>query len=189
MPAETNHVIGHEGARLAKRYLESTTHMNLPTTVYDNEGLCALERLDGKVKRYDLMGHFRSGAHRPLAVESKKVTGAGTQAGEYTEFLANAYSITARRVNVMGADDHREFMWVTWHPFALTRWSRLRDRQAIRQALKKHPEVLAGYPVDDAIVELLADRLWLVPLHDRIEELLLERDELYKVLSQLDRRD
>lgn len=186
MPAETNHVIGQEGAQLVKRYLESTTHVVLPHTVYDNEGMCTLERLDGKVKRYDLVGHFLTGDRQPLSVESKKVTGVGSQPGEYQEFLANAYSVTKRRRQI--GDDRREFMWVTWHPFDQGKWAKLRSRPAVRAALATHPEVLGDEEVDDAVVELVADRLWLVPLHDRIEELLLEPHELYPALQALGRR-
>lgn len=187
MPAETNHVVGQEGVRLVKRYLESTTHLALPHTIYDNEGLCSLEKLDGKVKRYDLVGHFITGTHRPVAVESKKVTGVAGQPAEFAEFLANAYSVTARQSQV-SADDLREFMWVTWHPFAQKKWMSLRDEEELKEALAAHPEVLAGEDVDDKIVRKVSERLWLVPLHARVEELLLEPRELWSVLGVLDRR-
>lgn len=160
--------------------------MALPHTVYDNEGLCTLQRLDGQVKRYDLVGYFLTGGHRPVSVESKKVTGVGSQPAEYQEFLANAYSVTKRQLQI--ADDRREFMWVTWHPFDQTKWAKLRSRSEIRAALATHSQVLGGEEVDDAVVELVAERLWLVPLHDRMEELLLEPHELYPALQALGRR-
>ena len=187
MPAETNHVIGQEGVLLAKRYLESTTHLALPHTVYDNEGLCAFERLDGTLKRFDMVGHFRTGASRPVAVECKKVTGVAGQPDTYDEFLANAYSITARHVRI-GADDKREFMFVTWHPFSQTKWIKLRDSDAVREALGKNEAALGGDDIDEELLRTVANRLWLMPLHDRMEELLLEPHELYKVLGALERR-
>lgn len=172
---------------LVKRYLESTTHLALPHTVYDNEGLCTFERLDGEVKRFDLVGHFLTGPSRPVAVESKKVTGVNGQPDDYDEFLANAYSITARHVKI-AADDKREFMFMTWHPFSQNKWINLRDPDAVLAALKKYPEALGDDDVDQKLVQKVAGRLWLVPLHERMEELLLERHELYKVLGALDRR-
>ena len=187
MPAETNHVIGQEGVRLAKRWLESTTHLSLPHTVYDNEGLCTLERLDGKLKRYDLMGHFITGTHRPVAVECKKVSGVGNQPTEYVEFLANAYSVTARAVG-RSADDRREFMWVTWHPFAQNKWVQLTSAKEIQDALVAHPDALSGDGVNEEIVDLVTQRLWLMTLHPRVEELLIAPSEMYAVLDALERR-
>jgi hypothetical protein len=188
MPAETNHAIGEEGARMAKRYLESTTHVNLPHTMYDNEAMCCLQRLDEQIKRYDLMGYFRTGNHRPVAVECKKLSVVGDQPADYVAFLANAYSITAREISVLGADSNREFMWVTWHPFAQTKWSKLCSGDEIRAALHAHPDALNGTTINEDLVHALVGRLWLVPLHNRVEELLLAPDELYKVLQVLERR-
>lgn len=49
-----------DGVDLAKRWLESTTWVELPFDAYNNGPVCSLRRLDGKVKRYDLFGYIHT---------------------------------------------------------------------------------------------------------------------------------
>jgi len=71
MVAEAEHRKGEEGALLAKRFLESTTYINITFSVYDDPAQTTLIRLDGKHKRYDLTGVFLGDNRRPLFVEVK----------------------------------------------------------------------------------------------------------------------
>ncbi|WP_222854057.1 IS3 family transposase [Fodinicola acaciae] len=136
---------GIDGINLAKRWLESTTWIELPFNVYTNPAVCTLQRLDGKVKRYDLFGGIHTNPPTPLYVEVKNYDSAGgKQNVEYWEFLANAYSITAQDIKT-GQDGRREFMWITRHPFNLTDWATLTSASRIMVALEeKHPEVTAA---------------------------------------------
>jgi hypothetical protein len=186
MVAEGLHKAGERGVLLAKQWLESTTHVEVPFSVYDDPAQTALLRLDDEQKRYDLSGYFLEN-RRPLSVEVKNYTAVGNQPAEYTEYLANAYSVTARDLGY-DLDVRREFMWVTWHPFSQTKWTRLTSRDEIRSALDEHPDVLGAAEVDEAIVELVSGRLWLVVLNPRQDQLLLTRDELYKVWHALKRK-
>jgi hypothetical protein len=187
MVAETSHKDGERGVLLAKRLLESTTHVVLPFSVYDDANQTTLVRLDGAVKRYDLAGHFLGEKRRPLSVEVKNYTTVGHQPADYTEFLANAYSITANeRKN--GIDTKREFMWMTTHPFSQTKWMQLTSGDEIRSALVQHEDALNKDSIDEEILVQMADRLWLVVMHDRQDELSLSRAELYKVHAALDRK-
>lgn len=184
--AESSHKDGEDGVILAKQCLESTTHIELPFDAYECPEQTILIRLDGAKKRYDLAGHIIA-TKRPLFVEVKAYNVVGKQPEEYMEYLANAYSVTARDIKD-GVDRKREFMWVTWHPFSQTKWVNLTTKTEVRKALETHPECLAGDPVDEEIVDLVTHRLWLIMLSKRQEQLLLTRDELYTVQAALKRK-
>lgn len=177
-----------DGVRLAKRWLESTTWIELPFNVYDNAPVCTLERLDGKKKRYDLFGSIFREPQTPLYVEVKDYDSSGGKQGtEYWEFLANAYSVTAKDIKD-GEDGRREFMWITRHPFQLTSWSELTSPARIAEALEKHPEVLADLKADPTLLATVSDRLWLLVVHKRQDELVLTPQELADVEGKLNRK-
>lgn len=186
MPAESSHRDGEEGAMLAKQWLESTTHLEMPFNVYEHEAMTTLIRLDGVRKRYDLMGYWLE-SKKQLYVEVKNYTVVGNQPAEYNEYLANAYSATARSVDEK-MDTGREFMWITWHPFSQTKWTNLTTHDEVKKALKDHPEALAGRAIDEDILRMVSQRLWLVVLCQRQHQLLLTRQELYQVHAALDRK-
>jgi hypothetical protein len=54
--AESVQQKGIDGADLAKRWLESTTWIELPFDAYHNASICTLWRLDAEKKVYDLFG-------------------------------------------------------------------------------------------------------------------------------------
>lgn len=177
-----------EGVDLAQRWLESTTWIELPFNVYDNSAVCTLTKLDGTVKRYDLFGSIFTKPIKPLYVEVKNYdSSGGKQPADYAEFLANAYSITAKDIQ-SGQDGRREFMWVTTHPFSLNNWSTLISPSAIKDALGKYPDALNHNEVDVNLLDLVSDRLWLLVLHKRQEELMLTREELSLVEAQINRK-
>jgi len=185
--AESAHMKGLEGVKEAQQYLESTTFISLPWNAYENANQTTFLRLDRKKKRYDLAGHFLGPRRQPLAVENKSYSAVGRQPEDYTEYLANAYSITARECQE-GIDSEREYMWLTTYPFAQAKWLRLRSSSEIAGALAKHPEALDGRAVDNELLDMVASRLWLIPLHDRHKELVLDRKELYKIHEALERK-
>ncbi|MGW5037165.1 hypothetical protein ACWEQK_03365 [Streptomyces parvulus] len=186
MVAESSHREGEAGVLLAKQCLESTTHIELPFDVYECPEQTTVIRLDNKIKRFDLAGHIIA-TKRPLFVEVKAYNVVGKQPEEYTEYLANAYSATARDIRD-GIDRKREFMWVTWHPFSQTKWVNLTTKSEIKSALAVHEESLDGAEIDDDIVDLLTSRLWLMMVSKRQEQLLLTREELYTVQGALKRK-
>lgn len=185
--AESAHLKGLEGVKEAQQYLESTTFITLPWNAYENANQTTFLRLDKQKKRYDLAGHFLGPRRHPLAVENKSYTGVGKQPEHYTEYLANAYSITARECEE-GIDSEREYMWLTTFPFAQGKWLQLRSAGEIAAALEVHPEALDGRAIDNELLARVASRLWLIPLHDRHKELVLDRKELYKIHEVLERK-
>jgi hypothetical protein len=193
MSAEEAHEIGRQGVMQVKQYLESTTYLRMPWTAYDHTVMCKLQKLDNSAKTYDLSGHFLGDRRFPLYVEAKKYSTPGGQGTAYDEYLANAYSITARAVRD-DMDQKTEFMWITWHPFRQTTWKKLLDHDTVRDAVLAYPDVLGNIngssPEDEVDVEIcqtVAKRLWLVVLTDRQHELVLSAAEVRLAMTVLNR--
>lgn len=178
-----------DGVDLAKRWLESTTWVELPFDAYNNGPVCTLQRLDGKKKRFDLFGYIHTNPPTLLYVEVKDYdTPGGKQGADYWAFLANAYSITARDCKD-GEDARREFMWITRHPFNSTDWAKLTSAERIKSALEGHdPDALGGEKINADLLAAVSDRLWLLVLHKRQEALMLTAEELSLVESKLNRK-
>jgi hypothetical protein len=187
MVAEATQMKGLEGALAVKRWLESTTHLELPFNAYEDEAQCTLMRLDGDRKCYDLSGFFLTGARRPVVVESKNYSGVGNQSGDYIEYLANAYSTAVCDLKSIG-DTRRQYFWVTTHPFSQTKWPQLTSHHELRQALLAHPSVLNGESIDEELLRMVASRLWLFVMPERYDALSLTRDELQLVFTVLRRK-
>jgi hypothetical protein len=196
MVAEEAQELGRDGVLAVKQWLESTTHVNFDFMVYDNQAKCTLENLSAKPKRFDLEGRFLEKKARALSVESKHYKTVGGQAAGFQEFLAIAYSTTARELETIG-DTRREYMWVTYHPFAQTLWPKLTKKGNIRKALENYPRFLGQAPnepegtyrdVNEDVVDLLADRLWVLVFSHKQEKLMLSPKELSKVFAQLKRK-
>ncbi|MEU4801197.1 hypothetical protein [Actinosynnema sp. NPDC023587] len=193
MSAEESQELGRRGVMRVKQYLESTTYLQMPWTAYDHGKLCLLQKLDGNKKQYDLSGFFLGDRRFPLYVESKKYTTPGGQGTAYDEYLANAYSITARAIKE-DMDQEIEFMWITWHPFRLNHWTRLMDFDYIKEAVLKRPDVLGEIDskppeevVDENICRQVSRRLWMVVLTERQQELVLSPEEVKLAMTVLKR--
>lgn len=187
--AESVQQDGIDGVALAKRWLESTTWIELPFDAYNNAPVCTVRRLDGKVKRFDLFGSIHTVPPTPLYVEVKNYdTAGGKQGAEYWEFLANAYSVTAQDLKD-GEDARREFMWITRHPFNQTDWATLTKADRVKQALEDHhPEALNGEQINVDLLAVVTERLWLLVVHLRQEGLMLTAQELSIIEGQLNRK-
>ena len=196
MVAEEAQELGRDGVLAVKQWLESTTHVNFDFMVYDNQPKCTLENLSPNPKRFDLEGRFLEKKARALSVESKRYKTVGGQAAGFQQFLAITYSTTARELETVG-DTRREYMWVTYHPFAQTKWPKLTKKANIREALLAYPKYLGttdGLPtgtvrgLDEDVVDLLTQRLWILVFNEKQERLMLSPKELSKVFAQLKRK-
>ena len=97
--------------------------------------------------------------------EVKKYSDIGSQPQEYTEYLAKCYRAALSHENPY------HFMWITWHPFSVTKWSRLCTAAEVRAAVRAYKAEYCG-DAQDINVDLcdeLADRLWLIVLSNRQE--------------------
>lgn len=187
--AESVQQKGLDGVDLAKRWLESTTWIELPFDAYHNGPICTLKRLDGGSKTYDLFGMIHGIPNTPLYIESKGYDSVGgKQAKEFWEFLANAYSITANDIS-NGEDARREFWWVTRMPFSSTDWSILTTADRIKAALETHhPEVLASQEINVDLLATVAARVEVFVVNRRQEDFMLTPEELALIESKLNRK-
>lgn len=188
VPAEATQEQGRRGVAITKRWLEATTFIELHWNAYEHESMCELEMLDGSIKRFDLAGLFLTGSKSPVVVENKSYTQVGDQPDQYLEFLAHAYSYSAKIKSSSRSDDKREFIWVTTHPFAQSNWMKLHEPDHIRSALQKYPALLHGNAIDDELVRVVASRVWVLVFNPKQERLSLDADELSKVHTALKRK-
>lgn len=187
MAAEATQEKGRRGVATTKRWLEATTYVELPFNAYEDEAMCELETLAG-TKRFDMHGYLLFKKRRPVYVENKDYSSEADLYKQYLEFLAIAYSATAKRIQAT-SDQNAEFMWVTTHPFKAARWKKLATSEEVQIALKAHPEVLNGAAVDDELVRTVASRIWVLVLNERQIEISLTHKEVMKVMGKLKRKE
>jgi hypothetical protein len=187
MPAEQTQEQGRKGVALVQRWLESTTFLELNWNVYDNPEMCEVEHLGG-AKYFDLAGSFLGADRREVFVENKNYSSDGGQYGHFQEFLAIAYSATAKIQAAGRSDRKREFMWVTTHPFSLGRWANLASEAEVKLALAAKPEFLNGAEIDESVVRLIATRIWVLVMHEKQIDISLTQEEVWDVLALLKRK-
>lgn len=194
MAKETTQEQGRRGARTAQRWLEASTFLVLPWNSYAHEPQCEALCLDGTVKGFDLAGYFFKDS-RPVLVEVKHVTSDDHLQDKFHEFLAVAYSSTAKRLEPgpsgkpIRPDDRREFMWVSWHPFnPMSRWAHLESPDEIREALRKNPHLIPDHEISEDLLRLVASRVWVLTFNPKQEKLSLRAGELRKVHQALKRK-
>lgn len=151
----------------------------VPWVIYDVEHAPYLRvtRPDSSEHRFDLAGHFVGGdLHQTkLYAEVKKYSSDGDQATLYRKYAADCYFALLFH----GLDYPLQFLWITWHPFSQTTWTRLcGDALFVREAVSSHVEHLAGIAIDDAVCQSVAERLWVIVLCDKQESALVPSPEM-----------
>ncbi|MFF2043062.1 hypothetical protein ACFVVX_21830 [Kitasatospora sp. NPDC058170] len=131
----------------------------------------------GEPFSYDMGGTLRGADYDGdfFCAEVKNYQGSGDQGTEFYAFLAKCY--VARQQNYMLG---RHFMWITWAPFLVTAWSQLDSPEKVKEAVVRHrnrifgdvSETEAAGLVDDAVAASVADRLWLIVLSRKQENLM-----------------
>lgn len=187
MGAEATQEKGRRGVAHTKRWLEATTHVELLFNAYEDEGMCQLELLSG-IKTFDMFGFMLGPNRRPVYVENKDDANASRLYADYQEFLANAYSATAKRIQVT-KDQKAEFMWVSTHPFNQNGWAKLATADEVKAALVKHASVLGGAEVDEDLVRTVAQRIWVLVMNQRQLEISLTHEEVLLVMPVLKRKE
>lgn len=188
--------MGQVGARRVKRWLEATARFRITHEVYDipvtGEPPTQLRvpQLNGKNERFDLFGHLVAEdgkAGRSLFVECKQYSNAGNQGPLYSDYLATCYSAFATMYRDYSSVPSVEFMWATTHPFALGKFTKLTSADEIVNACRDNRFLgrLNGEPIDDDLVDALAERLWLAILNSRVEEMMMSRQMLAHVTAHI----
>jgi hypothetical protein len=190
--AEETHVIGEEGVKRVRRWLDHTCRFRIDQSIYDldqhgkpypklrlpqltkrgDEG----EPVGRKFERFDLIGALlnESGVSgHTLYVECKEYSQAGDQPALYDEYLAVCYSGFVKQSRAVEAPADVEFMWATTHPFAQTNFLHLTTAEQIKAACDKHRERLGDEEFDMSIAQQLAPRLWLAIVNQRVDEMIM----------------
>lgn len=141
----------------------------------------------GNAFSYDLGGVFYGGDldHQSFLVECKKYAN-DNQGTEFDKFLAQSY-VTLQKYPHL-ADN---FLWITWTPFRIKKWSELYSTSAIKTAILAEKERIFGTvssveaqgEIDHEIVEDLAKRIWVIVLSDRQETLVISRDDRAELMK------
>jgi hypothetical protein len=77
---------------------------------------------------------------------------------------------------------------VTRYPFAFEYWAKLTSAARVQEALGRHPEALGDKTINADVLKLVSDRLWLLMLHKRQEDLMLTPQELASIEGLLNRK-
>jgi hypothetical protein len=188
MPAEETQELGRQGVFLFKRWLESTTYMDLSWNSYGTPAMCEVQHLGG-VKTYDLAGILLLKPNVPVVVECKRYSSPGAQPQEFEELLAIAYGAALHDKNNNRRDAKKQFVWATTHPFNQTKWSKLTSIETLREAVKGHPELAGDEPFDEDLGRKIVDRIWLLVWHEKQNDISLTSTEVLKVWELLARKE
>ncbi|WP_310773399.1 hypothetical protein [Mycobacterium sp. Z3061] len=187
--AEEVQELGRRGVAAIKQWLEATTFIELNWNVYEDPAMCVMVCADGSQKKFDLAGSFIGSRRDPVVVECKWYNSSNSQHKYFKEFLAIAYSSTIRDTKDRGADAKREYIWVTKHPFQISEWATLTTEAKIRQSVEANSALLNNEPIDDATISKLAQRVWVLVMHEKQEAISLPNHELMAVLTVLKRKE
>lgn len=184
--SEIEHEKARKGVLFARRWLNYTTRVDAPWTVYDNPNFTTLNRPDGTQHRFDLAGYFVDPPGRDFYAEVKKYARQQDLADQYCRFLANCYSVA---VNSVGShlDRGTQFLWISWAPHSASRWDELTTSAEVLQACAKKPELLGGAPIAAEFANVLATRLWLLILSDRHDDLMMKPEYFEHVIARVKR--
>ena len=175
---------GADGARRAKRWLESTTRANAQWVNPDPPAVSKLSFKwphGGQNFSFDIAGYLRYETYdgQMFFAESKAYAAPGDLATHYSKFLAQCY---VAFLDKPGYCDH--FMWLAWSPHSITDWPHLTAAEYVRKHVIKHRARVFGVDgeaeaeglVDDDVVSAVASRLWLIVLSEKQETLVITRE-------------
>ena len=184
MPGEAMHQKGADGARRAKKWLDSTTRVQASWT---NEDAVHASRLEFKWPSgdkqpfsFDVGGILSGGEYEGhfFVAECKKYEADSDQGVHFDDFVAKCY--LTRRDNSRVAD---HFMWITWAPFRVKTWKNLCSADSILTGLKVERNLKRALGVENVadadgqidldLAQEVADRMWLLVLSEKQEKLVI----------------
>lgn len=186
MSGEASQEKGREGARLARKWLDRSTRVNV---TWVNPDKAAISKLtlpkaqpvgQSKDFSFDLGGNLRGEAieGQTFLAECKNYKDSSDQGTHYTLFLAHCYRAVA--IGHLLGDN---FFWITYAPFNVKTWDLLTSRDKVRTSVLAHPDVnfLADEDPEKKIsvdlVSAVSERLWILVLSEKqIEHLVLTKD-------------
>lgn len=174
---EVLHEAGRDGARRAKRWLESTSRVD---ACWMNPDKGAVDKLTcawpvgGQSFSFDLGGRLRYGDFdgQLFYAEVKKYSTASGLGSHYSDFLAKCYVFYL--ANPAFADN---FVWLSWTPHGISRWSSLTSASEVRKAVIANAarifpaETEPESAIDMDVCQTVSERLWLLIVSDKQEAL------------------
>jgi hypothetical protein len=189
MPGEAMHHKGEDGAQRAKRWLDSTTRTRSSWT--NREDVSAARMTfnwpHGTKTEFSFdVGGILYGApfdNHNFVAEVKFYSSDSDLGAHFDKFLAQCYYVFkefSRWVN--------QFMFITWNPFRATSWQKLCDPDSIIKACianrrrlfdleDSEDEDEAKGKIDMDVVHELANRMWLIVLSEKQEQLLISDED------------
>ncbi len=189
MPAEETQWQGREGVLAVKRWLEHTVRFLLPYDVYTNATRTTLKTYDGE-KRFDLRGdHYDERFENPqeIYIEVKNYTTDQGLAGEFIDFVANAYSATQCEWDRMGQDPGWHFMFASTHAWSSTKYWQLTELESLREACAKRPHLMLPEGADEERLRILSQRLFVWVISRRQEDMTMGsgfRGDIFNIIGK-----
>lgn len=191
MVAEETQEAGREGVFKFKRWLESTTHFELPWIVYHSNGMCEVRFKEGKdgLKRFDLAGMWLQHPPIPVWVEGKRYNSDSGLKDMFLEMVAIAYGAYRYKVKNGNTDGGDQFIFATTHPFSVSTWKNLISIETVQEAFDKYPNIVGSDDFDYEVAHIIKDRIWIIVWSERQEEISLTSEEIQKVWTLLERKE
>lgn len=179
---ESLHAKGEDGTKRAKRWLESTTRVNAHWVNPQPEAVPKLEfpwPHGGEKFSFDLLGFLLRGDidGQMFFAEVKNYSSASDLGSQYRAYLAKCYCAIGERPAYCD-----NFMWISWHPHSVKRWSELCTTAYVAESVIEHASRVLGVasssPDAATLVDMkqcddVAARLWLIILSERQESLVI----------------
>lgn len=185
MPGEAMHQRGADGTQRAKRWLDATSRTRSSWTNEDEISAGRLEfnwpHAGGEPFSFDLGGElYGDPFDRHFFVAEVKNYSSDTLGGHYDDYLAKCYLVL--RDHPRSAN---QYMFLTWHPFRVTTWTQQCEPETIvggclrnkRRLFDEEEDDAARGKIDMSLVNQLAERLWLVVLSEKQEQLLMSEED------------
>jgi hypothetical protein len=181
---EDTHDVGREGLLRAKQWLDLTSRVKQSCTHADRPMSELLHfRWPYGAKRqfsFDLGGNFRGDDldGQSFLAEIKNYRCENDLPTHFRDFLAKCYVALESKPDRC---DH--FLWISWSPFQARRWDKHATSNSVRNSVvhsANRKRVLGVDSETDAVAKLnadltvqVADRIWLVTLSSKQEQLVL----------------
>jgi len=196
MAGEDAHEAGREGLQRAKRWLERTTRVDQSWTHRDRPMAELLEFAwpngSSEAFSFDLGGRFRGDPldNQSFVAEVKHYRKELDLPVHFKNFLAKCYV-------ALGAHPQRcdHFLWMSWAPFQAQKWDEHTTAPSVAKAVLHRAnrqrvfgtsdEDEAKGLVDAERLSRVADRVWLVTLNDKQEQLVVAQNHYLEVVKMI----
>ncbi|MGQ5264608.1 hypothetical protein ACTWLT_28040 [Micromonospora sp. ZYX-F-536] len=191
MAGEIQQLAGFDGLRRAKEWLDASTRVAHAWTVKDDLFRELLEfewPHGGKGFSFDIGGKLRGGSFHDnsFVAEIKNYKRELDLPEHFRSFLAKCYISFKAKPNRCN-----HMMWISWSPFQARKWDSHTTPDNVREAVIHHREMIFGTTdeeearkaIDETAVFETAQRLWMITLCEKQEQLVISNDHLDELVK------